>query len=109
MTHEEIYRRHLLIALHELDRVCSNLNTVILNLAMSGEWKEIDDLFEIGDTFLPKYDDFRTISDINVKTLFATVDMLKDTHRSIKNINAIKKKEIKQFTAGLDDDDELPF
>ncbi len=109
MTHEEIYRRSLLEALHEIEQVCSNLHTVILNLAMAGEWQEIDNLFEVGESFLPKEGDFRTISDINVKSLFGIVDQLSDTYRSIKNINGIKKKEIERFTAGLTDDNELPF
>ena len=38
------YRKYLLKSLMELEGTVDNLNLIILNLAMNGEWKEVDAL-----------------------------------------------------------------
>src|SRR5690606_22690732 len=70
------YRKFLLESLIELEETIDNLNLIILNLTMAGEWKEIDAMFEVGETLHTKFEDLRSISDANVKKLIAATDEL---------------------------------
>lgn len=101
------YRKFLLKALVTLEETVDNLNIVVLNLAMNGEWNEIDELFANGDTIFTKHEDFRTIEDTNVKQLISAVDKLSETFQSVRNVNAITRKEINRFIA--DSADDLPY
>jgi len=101
------YREFLIKSLIELEEARDNLNLIAFNLAMCGEWKEIDELFAEGDTLFTTYEDFRALADVNVKQLVAVIDGLSDAFESIRNTNVITRKEIDRFIA--DSNDSLPF
>ncbi|MGK6352728.1 hypothetical protein [Parapedobacter sp. DT-150] len=105
--HQHKYRKFILEALVELEETVDGLNLIIFNLAMNGEWKEIDELFAEGDTLFTKFEDLRSVSDTNVKQLLSVVDELGITFESIKNLNAVTRKEINRFI--IDSADDLPY
>ncbi|WP_293301185.1 hypothetical protein [Pedobacter sp. UBA4863] len=97
MTNKEIYRKHLENSPVVLRETITQLETIILNLAMSGELAELNDQFEENDTMKFMPEDFRSLSDYNVKLLYEVSDFLEAKRREIINVNA------------LEDIDDLPF
>ena len=97
MTNKEIYRKHLENSPVVLRETVDLLETIILNLAMSGELAEINDQFEENDTMKFMPEDFRSLSDYNVKLLYEVSDFLEAKRRDIINVNALENM------------DDLPF
>ncbi|WP_028296276.1 hypothetical protein [Olivibacter sitiensis] len=96
------YREHLIRAVVEFDKFMRELDLHIINLAMSGEFSEVNALFEEGDVMRLDIADFEDIADQNVQKLIKVFRLLHDVNSSIRNINAISSDEIDRF-------DDLPF
>ncbi len=63
--------------------------STLINVAMSGEYAEIDDLFEVGETVLFDTTYFQHCQDINLQKLLELVHNLEITHDSLTNINGL--------------------
>jgi glycerol-3-phosphate responsive antiterminator len=66
----------------------------IVNLAMTGEMKHIDEVLEIGDSYNFELKHFTDVEDFNVKKL---VDLCKKTEKTIftiMDLNGISENEV---------------
>lgn len=97
MTNREIYRRHLKNSPIVLRETVDLLETIILNLAMSGELAEINDQFEENDTMKFMPEDFRSLSDYNVKLLYEVSDFITKKRGELMNVNAAEDKDDLDF------------
>lgn len=91
---QDEYRKRLIEAYKSLITIRENLFTNSLNIAMAGELKEIDNVFEDGDTFTFEIEHFKNTNDINLTKLIEFQEQLDDLMNSIANINAIKETEL---------------
>lgn len=93
-TKNDVYRKNLIDAYKVLISIREKLFTEALNIAMAGELKEINDVFEIGDVYSFEIDHLRNTNDINLNKLLELHEKLDDLMNSIVNINAIKESEL---------------
>ncbi|MEX8547486.1 MAG: hypothetical protein V5804_07780 [Mucilaginibacter sp.] len=96
-TTDTKYKALLVEAINKLEDLNSSIYNLILNLAMQGELKEVNDLFKNGEIVNFKFDDFKNLSDQNVQHLIEIMTFIDEKYQTLKNINAIS------------DDDLLPF
>ena len=96
------YRENLIKAIVDLNDFIEKLDFNIVNLGMSGEFAEVDALFEIGDELRLEIADFEKADDQNVQYLIRIFNLVTEVSRSIQNINNISNEE-------LEESDELPF
>jgi len=92
------YRDCLLRSLISLEKAIDEIHLCTLNLAMQGEWEDINRSFEAGDILNVTHDDFRQMEDKNVKFLVDVVDELMQRHASIQNINAVSNRELQTYS-----------
>lgn len=93
-TKENSYRNKLIEAVNYLSDCEGEIFTKMLNVAMSGEFKEIDEVFEEGDIYEFDIEQFRNSKDLNVEKLVALHDHINETIESIINLNAIDLEDI---------------
>ncbi len=67
--------------------------SALINVAMSGEYAEIDDIFEVGETVLFDTTYFQHSQDSNLKKLLELVYHLEQTHDTLTNINGLGNSE----------------
>lgn len=67
--------------------------SALINVAMCGEYAEIDDLFDIGETVLFDTTYFQHCQDSNLKKLLELVYTLEQTHDTLTNINGLNDCE----------------
>lgn len=92
-SNKEIYRSHLETAPIVLRETVDQLQLIILNLAMSGEFGEINNQFEESDTVVFGYEDFRHVTDYNVQLLYSVTDFVIAKRAELMNVNALEDKE----------------
>ncbi|TDG37114.1 hypothetical protein EZJ43_03055 [Pedobacter changchengzhani] len=93
-TNKEIYQHHLKNSIAVLGETVKELETVIINLAMSGELAELNDQFDENDDMTFKYEDFRKLSDYNVRLLYCLYDFIDDKRKEIMNVNGLEEEEL---------------
>ncbi len=91
---KDAYRKNLIKAYKSLLNFQDNLFTDLLNIAMSGELKEINEVFEIGDTYNFNIEHLKGTNDTNLNKLLELYNQLENLMNSIANINAIKEREL---------------
>lgn len=98
-SNQEIYQAHLEHFPSVLRETALILQTIIINLAMSGELSELNNQLEYGDAVTFKYKDFRSLSDYNVQLAYEIFDFLKLKIDEVNNVNGLDSE----------DDEEYPF
>lgn len=68
----------------------------IINLGMAGDYEEVNELFEEGDTFKFDLEMFRETEDQNLQKLISFFDQLEEVMNSLANINGITKNELEE-------------
>ena len=96
-TNNEIYKTHLESVPVVLQEAIDELQTIIINLAMSGELAAVNDKFEQDDSFIFKYEDFRNLTDYNVNLLYTLSDFIDDKRRELMNVNGWAADEELEF------------
>ena len=96
-TNKEIYQSHLKSIPIVLRETINEIQTIIINLAMSGELADLNDKFDEDDEVIFKYEDFRSLKDYNVNLLYKVYDFLETKRSELINVNS------------LGDGDELDF
>jgi hypothetical protein len=84
------YKLRLTEACQTLAEARNQLFTAVINVGMSGEFKELDELFEEGDFFQFEKSHFRDSKDINLGILMELIDKMDETHSKLVNLNVIK-------------------
>ncbi len=93
----EVYREKLIMTYKELISFHQELLTRIINVGMTGEMEEINEIFEKDDQFQFDKEMFRGTKDQNLNLLLELHDNLEDTMNSFANINNITQKELDDF------------
>lgn len=92
-SNKETYRRYLEKASALIRETVHELQTIIINLAMSGELADVNDQFEENDEMKFDYEDFRNLSDYNVQLLYSLYDFMEQKRAELINVNALKKED----------------
>lgn len=96
-TNKEIYKVHLESVPTVLRETMDELQTIIINLAMSGELAAVNDKFEEDDRLSFKYEDFRELTDYNVNLLYEVYDFLETKRNELMNVNGLAEEEELEF------------
>lgn len=94
------YRKELITTCKALMVADREIFTAALNLAMSGEFKEVNESFEIGDSFEFEWGYFENCADVNLAKLLETHHSISATLESLININNIKEEELDETKRG---------
>lgn len=65
----------------------------MISVAMSGEYKELDEAFEEGDIFNFELEHFSDSKDVNVQKLYELIQKLEETYVSLLNLNGMNEAE----------------
>lgn len=90
---EDEYRNKLVDAVKNLSDCRGEIFTSLINVAMLGEFKDIHETFEVGDTFEFEIEQFRDSKDINVEKMVQLYEFMSETMESIMNLNSIENPE----------------
>ena len=88
------YKRYLKKTINTLLESEAQLFSATLHLLMSGELKEIDEVFEVGDVYEFNLNHFKTSDDINVKQLSGLIEQLGETADFLINVNNLKENDL---------------
>ena len=108
------YRSFVIQTLEVLEDSHGYIFAELLNLASTGEMKDIMSAFEEGDSYDFKYEHFEDLQDTNIQKLIAVLKHLEKAFKEIKEDNNILSEEIflednREERFNSDEDDELPF
>jgi hypothetical protein len=88
------YREQLVKTVDYLIEVRHILFNNSLNLAMKNDLKEIDEVFDIGETYVFSLNHLDNSSDINLQKVVDLIKNIEKTVDSLININVIKDEEL---------------
>ncbi|MBA4301710.1 MAG: hypothetical protein C0433_16645 [Cyclobacterium sp.] len=66
----------------------------MINVAMNGEYQEIDKVFADGDVFSFGLSHFANCKDFNLKLLHELIQKLESTYASILNLNSLDSTDL---------------
>lgn len=87
-SNQEIYKAHLEATPVILRETVEQLKLIILNLSMSGEYGDLNDLFDENETVVFG-DDFRNVTDYNVQLLYSITDFINSKNAELMNVNSM--------------------
>lgn len=88
------YRNSVIESLQVLEDMRNQVFTQVVNLASHGEFKDILDIFEEGDTYTFDMAQFEESSDINIRKLLNLCNDIEVVYNSIQNVNAVTGEEL---------------
>lgn len=99
------YREKILLTYKFLLKMHEELLTRTINVGMTGELAEVNEVFSVGDTYKFDVEQFRGTNDANLNKLLDFFDELEDMMNSLANINGITQEELDE----LEDEEEEDF
>lgn len=87
-------RKQIIETIENLIEARDMIFTQIVNLAMSGEIKHLENAFDIGDEYGFVLSHFEDLEDQNVQILVTLCKKAEETIFSIMNINGINENEV---------------
>jgi len=94
ITPEQQYRIKLIESIQYLMKSADETFTELINLAMVGEFSEIDTEFEEGESVKFDIAYFRNCKDQNVQVLIKQLDDTNERIRWLVNVNNIKEEDV---------------
>lgn len=94
LTPAQNYRFALIEAINQLIDNRNDIEERMINLAMAGEFAEINDMFEEGDTIPADVEYFKNCKDINVQQLLKLYCTVDDMVPFFMNVNNIREEEL---------------
>ncbi|SKB77028.1 hypothetical protein SAMN05660776_2903 [Salegentibacter holothuriorum] len=88
------YREKIVLTYRHLLSIHEELQTRIINVGMTGEFAQVNTVFEAGDTYQFDLEQFRGTEDINLNKLLNFFDELEKLMNSLANINRISEEEL---------------
>lgn len=85
----ENYKNAVADACQYLAEARNKLFAAMVNVAMNGEYQDLDESFDIGETFYFEKDHFKDCEDINLVNLYKLIDMIDEVHGSLLNLNGL--------------------
>lgn len=89
-----LYRKRLIETINILIDSEGQLFNVSVHLLMSGELKEVVEVFEVGDVYEFNLNHFKTSDDINVKQMSGLIEKLRVTVDYLMNVNNINENDL---------------
>ena len=83
----ENYKNAVAEACQCLAEARNRLFAAMVNVAMNGEYQDLDESFEIGETFYFEKDHFKDCDDINLAKLYELIDNIDEVYGSLVNLN----------------------
>ncbi|WP_316804489.1 hypothetical protein [Pedobacter nototheniae] len=87
MIHSEIYASAVIKADELIANTIGDFSDLVIQLSMSGEFSDIDDLFDEGDEVILSVKDFLHSSDERVENLIKILNCLRNVQNSFSNNN----------------------
>ena len=91
---EKTYRDYLIETVDYLINMRQNIFALALNLSMKNDLKEVNDVFDIGDTYSFELNHLDNGSDVNVQKVVDLIKNIQVAVDSLININAIEENEL---------------
>ena len=91
---EKTYRDYLIETLDYLINMRLSIFALALNLSMKNDLKEVNDVFDIGDTYTFELNHLDKGSDDNVQKVVDLIKNIQITVDSLININVIEEDEL---------------
>jgi hypothetical protein len=88
------YRNQIIENLNNLIRVRGIILFQIINLAMSTEYKDLDNMFEVGEIFTFELSHFEDMNDVNIQKLVSLCKNTEATISTLMNLNNIQEEEL---------------
>ena len=88
------HREKILEVIQNLIEAREIIFTQIVNLAMSGELKHLENGFDIGDEYDFKLKHFEAIEDVNVQKVVKLCKNIEETIFTIMDLNVISENEV---------------
>lgn len=89
----DIYKENVAKACRNLAESRKAILSDLVNVALAGEFADIDQHFEVGDVVNFQLQGFSTVSDTNVQMLYQIIAEIDQCYRSLVNINGLDIKE----------------
>lgn len=91
------YRKFIVKTIVELENYRDEVYNSIVNISMAGEYADINELFEVGETLPLDIKDFENSDDANIQRLIELLNSLYEVNTSIRNFNSISQDEIDSY------------
>ncbi len=91
---KDIYRKRLIEVYEGLVSFHRDFFSASLNLAMAGQLKDIDEVFEIGDTYNFDIEHLKGTNDTNLNKFLEFYEQLENLMNFVANVNAIKEIDL---------------
>lgn len=89
------HKIQIIETLENLSEARNIVFTQIVNLSLTGELKEIENTFDIGDKYSFNLKQFENTKDINVKKLVKLCKKIEETFFTIMDLNGINENDVK--------------
>lgn len=89
-----LYRDKIILAYRALLETYEELMDRIINVGMTGEFAEVNETFQVGDSYKFNLLQFRGTKDTNLNLLLKLFDELEEVMNSLANINGITEEEL---------------
>ena len=88
------YRKRLIETINILLESEEQFFSASVYLLLSGELKEIDEVFEVGDVYEFNLNHFKTSDDVNVKQMSELIEKIRGTVEFLMNVNNINDDDL---------------
>ncbi|AFL83249.1 hypothetical protein Belba_0592 [Belliella baltica DSM 15883] len=88
------YREQIIDTINELWEARIKVFGLLVSMAMSNDYKELDEAFEIGEVFKFHYAHFEDLDDVNIQKMISLCKSMDETINSLLNLNGIDKEEV---------------
>ena len=90
----DTYREKIILTYRALLKTYEELTERIINLGMTGQYADVNKVFQPGDTFKFGLEMFRNSKDQNLQLLLDLFDELENVMNTVANINGITEEEL---------------
>ena len=101
---DSIYRDKIIMSYKLLLNLHEKLMERIINVAMTGEYEDINKVFQEGDSFQFNIEQFKDTKDVNLNKLVAFYEQLEELMNSLANINKLTEEEVAFNDEDAEDD-----
>lgn len=91
---ELTYREQIIQTINNIIRAREVIFEQIVNLAMSNEYKHLEDAFEQGDVYRFSLNHFENMDDVNIQKLVKLCRKTEETIFTIMDLNGISENEV---------------
>lgn len=88
------YREQIIESINELWIARNKVFACIVTMAMSNDFKELDEAFEIGEVFEFQYAHFEDLEDANIQKMIELCKNMDETIASMMGMNGINEKDL---------------